>query len=241
MRGARKRRRLSAFAVVAAVPLLGGCGIQETDVIEAGGPASVQAFFDRESEMLLFFRAPDGGLSPVIRTTGSSAGFGGEYEEYDESGTGGQNTGDQNAENQNTGDQNAGDTAGPVSTEKAVLALLAGPRKMDRAAGLGTALPKARPGATVKVGASSAGRVTVRLPLALNGLNSTALRQLTCTIAYSRDADGQVVVELTGRDGASRSGTCGLAPGSTGTTGSTPQESETRARPTPPATTGTPG
>ncbi|MEU9781174.1 hypothetical protein AB0H92_09415 [Streptomyces phaeochromogenes] len=236
MRGARRRRRVSAFAVVAAVPLLGGCGIQETDVIEAGGPASVQAFFDRESEMLLFFRAPDGGLSPVIRTTGSSAGFGGEYEEYDESGSGGQNSGDENA-----GDQNSGDTAGPVSTEKVVLALLAGPRKLDRAAGLGTALPKARPGGTVKIGPSSAGRVTVRLPLALNDLNSTALRQLTCTIAYSRDADGQVVVELTGRDGASRSGTCGLAPGSTGSTGNTPEETETRARPTPPATTGTPG
>ena len=208
MRGARRRRRLSAFAVVAAVPLLGGCGIQETDVIEAGGPASVQAFFDRESEMLLFFRAPDGGLSPVIRTTGSSAGFGGEYDES-------------RAPRPEPGDQNSGDTAGPVSTEKVVLALLAGPRKLDRAAGLGTALPKARPGATVKVGPSSAGRVTARLPLALNDLNSTALRQLTCTIAYSQDADGQVVVELTGRDGASRSGTCGLAPGSTGSTGTT--------------------
>ena len=81
MRGARRRRRVSAFAVAAAVPLLGGCGIQETDVIEAGGPASVQAFFDREYEMLLFFRSPDGGLSPVIRTTKPSAGFGGEYDE----------------------------------------------------------------------------------------------------------------------------------------------------------------
>ncbi|MEU9955849.1 hypothetical protein [Streptomyces sp. NPDC050982] len=233
MRGARRRRRVLASAVAAAVPLLGGCGIQETDVIAAGGPASVQAFFDRELEMLLFFRAPDGGLSPVIRSTGPSAGFGGQY---DESGSGGQNS----------GDRNSGATAGPVSTEKVVLALLAGPRKVDRAAGLGTDLPKARPGGTVKVGPASAGRVTTRLPLALNGLSSTALRQLTCTIAYSQDADGQVVVELTGQDGASRSGTCGLAPGSTenngdtGSTGNAPAATETRARPTPPASTGTP-
>ncbi|WP_326760214.1 hypothetical protein OHB35_27520 [Streptomyces phaeochromogenes] len=218
MRGARRRRRVSAFAVVAAVPLLGGCGIQETDVIEAGGPASFQAFFDRDYEMLLFFRSPDGGLSPVIRSTGSPAGSSGEFFGYELPGSEG--------------------TPEPVTTEKAVLTLLAGPRKADRAAGLGTALPKARPGATVKVGDSSAGRVTARLPLALNDLNGTALRQLTCTIAYSQDADGQVVVELTGQDGASRSGTCGLAPNSTGSTGNTPEETETRARPTPPATTG---
>ncbi|MEV0556086.1 hypothetical protein AB0I27_21870 [Streptomyces sp. NPDC050597] len=217
MRGARRRRRVSAFAVAAAVPLLGGCGIQETDVIEAGGPASVQAFFDRELEMLLFFRSPDGGLSPVIRRTVPPAGFGGEYDESD------------------SGDQNSGDTAGSVPTEKVVLALLAGPRKVDRAAGLGTALPKALPGGTVKVETSSAGRVTTRLPLALKGLNSTALSQLTCTIAYSQDPDGQVVVELTGQDGTSRSDTCGLAPAIAGTE---PTETETRARPTPPGTPG---
>ncbi|MEV2193028.1 hypothetical protein AB0I02_18855 [Streptomyces phaeochromogenes] len=216
---------MSAFAVVAAVPMLGGCGIQETDVIEAGGPASFQAFFDREYEMLLFFRSPDGGLNPVIRSTRPSAGSSDEYFGYQLPGS--------------------EETPEPATPEQVVLALLAGPRKEDRAAGLGTALPKARPGATVKVGPSSAGRVTTRLPFALNDLNSTALRQLTCTIAYSQDADGQVVVELTGQDGASRSGTCGLAPGSTGSTGSTgdtgnvPTGTETRARPTPPAATGT--
>lgn len=219
MRRARRRRRVLAFAVAAVVPLLGGCGIQETDVIEAGGPASFQAFFDREYEMLLFFRSPDGGLSPVIRTTGPSAGFGGQYDEP------------------GSGDQNSGDAAGPVPTEKVVLALLAGPRAGDRSAGLDTALPKARPGATVKVGPASAGRVTTRLPFALKDLNSTALRQLTCTIAYSQDPDGQVVVELTGQDGASRSGTCGLAPGSTANAGNTddvPAETGTRAGTTSP-------
>ncbi|WP_051827618.1 hypothetical protein [Streptomyces bicolor] len=199
MRRARTRRRAAAVAAVAvAVPLLGGCGIQETDVIEAGGPASVDAFFNRDSEMLLFFRSPDGGLSPVIRTTGSSTVFG---DGYAESGSAA---------------QNPGDTDGPVPTEKVVVALLAGPRKEDRAAGLTTSLPAARPGGTVEVELLPGGRVTTRLPLALEGLDSTAVRQLTCTIAYSQDADGQVVVELTGQDGASTSGTCGLAPGTTG-------------------------
>jgi hypothetical protein len=223
MRRARTRRRAAAVVVTAvAVPLLGGCGIQETDVIEAGGPASVQAFLNRDQDMLLFFRSPDGGLSPVIRGTGTSVGFG---DGYVESGS---------------GDQSSGDTAGPVPTEKVVMALLAGPRAEDRAAGLSTALPAARRGGTVKVERSPGDRVTIRLPLALEGLDSTALRQLTCTIAYSQAADGQVVVELTGQDGASRPGTCGLAPGNTvnGNPANVPTGTGIRARTTPPATTG---
>jgi len=192
MRRARTRLGAAAVAVSAAVALLGGCGIQETDVIEAGGPASFQAFYDHEHDMLLFFRSPGGGLSTVIRTPDSSTG---DIPGYDRP---------------ESGDRGTDDPAGPLSTEKVVLALLAGPRKEDRAAGLGTSLPAARRGAGVEVEPSPGGGVTVRLPLALKGLDSTALRQLTCTIAYSQDADGQVRVELTGQDGASRSGTCGL-------------------------------
>ncbi|QOV36896.1 hypothetical protein IM697_44355 [Streptomyces ferrugineus] len=198
MRRARTRRCAAAVAVVVAVPLLGGCGIQETDVIEAGGPASFQAFLNRDSDMLLFFRSPGGGLSPVIRTTEPSAGFG---EEYIDPGSGA---------------RNSGDAAASVAPAKVVMALLDGPREEDRAVGLSTALPAARPGRTAEVGPTPGGGVTARLPLALEGLDSTAVRQLTCTIAYSQDAEGRVVVELTGLDGASRSGTCGLAVGARG-------------------------
>ncbi|MEU8989375.1 hypothetical protein AB0C98_23550 [Streptomyces sp. NPDC048558] len=199
MRRARTRRRTAAvaLAVAATAPLLGGCGIQETDVIEAGGPASFQAFLNRDFDMLLFFRAPDGGLSPVIRTTEPSNA----YVEPDSE------------------DQNPGDTAGPVPTEKVVQALLGGPGKDDRAAGLSSSLPAARPGGTVVVGRSAGDEVRIRLPIPLRGLDSTALRQLTCTIAYSRDADGKVTVQLTGQDGATRSGTCGLALGGMSTGG----------------------
>ncbi|MGC9538316.1 hypothetical protein [Streptomyces sp. UG1] len=173
-------------------------GADQEAVIEAGGPASFQAFLNRDLDMLLFFRSPGGGLSPVIRTTEPEAGFG---DEYTESGSGA---------------GNSAAAAGPVATEKVVMALLNGPREQDRAAGLSTALPAALPGRTVEVESVPGGRVTARLPLALEGLGSTALRQLTCTIAYSRDAEGQVEVELTGLDGASRSGTCGLAVGARG-------------------------
>lgn len=143
------RRRVSAVALAVAaavplVPLLGGCGIQETDVIEAGGPASFQAFFDREYEMLLFFRSPDGGLSPVIRSTGSPAGSSAEFFGYELPGS--------------------EETPEPVTPDQVVLALLDGPSEEDRAAGLGTALPAARPGGTVEVEPAPGGRVTTRLP-----------------------------------------------------------------------------
>ncbi|MFJ9640776.1 hypothetical protein [Streptomyces sp. NPDC101178] len=185
------RTRVTSLAVAAAsVPLLlAGCGIQETDPIEAGGPATVEAFYNRDDDMMLFFRTPDGGLNPVLRTVRPSAGFGGDYVESD-----------------------PGSTPGPPSTEKTVLALLAGPREVDRAAGLTTALPPARPGTTVTVKMTPGGTVTTDLSFPLKALSATARRQLTCTIAYSQAADGKVVVKLTGQDGASSSDTCGLAP-----------------------------
>ncbi|CCK28695.1 putative secreted protein [Streptomyces davaonensis JCM 4913] len=174
MRRARRRRRAAAVALAVAMPLLGGCGIQETDVIEAGGPASFQAFFNRDYDVLLFFRAPDGRLSPVVRTVGSV------------------------------------EATEPVPTERAVLALLDGPNDEDRAVDLSTALPEAGSTPTIEVDPSADGKVGTRLPLAVKGLSSTARRQLICTIAYSQDPGGQVVVELTGQDGATWSGTCGL-------------------------------
>ncbi|MFE8913976.1 hypothetical protein [Streptomyces globisporus] len=204
VRGGVARRRASwrglATAVVATVgvPLVGGCGIQDSDVVEAGGPATVEAFLNRDADMLLFFRSPDGGLSPVIREVGASAGFGDEYIEP------------------GADDRDPSGAAGPAPTEKVVLALLSGPGGADRAAGLTTALPAVREKGTVQVEVSSDGGITARLPLAVQALDATAVRQLTCTIAYNQARDGRGVVTLTGQDGAQRSGSCGLAPGASG-------------------------
>ncbi|SBT90052.1 hypothetical protein GA0115233_10154 [Streptomyces sp. DI166] len=66
MRRARGRR-VGVGVAVAAAALLGGCGIQESDVIEAGGPATIDAFVNSRSDELLFFTTPDGRLHPVIR------------------------------------------------------------------------------------------------------------------------------------------------------------------------------
>ncbi len=199
MRRARTRRRTAAVALVAmvaAVPLLGGCGIQETDVIEAGGPASFQAFLDRDNDMLVFLRSPDGAVVPVIRQVNTFDVFEGRYVEAGSAG------------------ENSAATQGQAPTEKVVAVLLAGPDKEDRAAGLDTALPAARSGEAIEVEPFEGG-VRARVPFALGDLDSTALRQLTCTIAYSQDADGQITVDLTGQDGTTRSDTCGLAVGVT--------------------------
>lgn len=52
-------RGLATTVVAAAgAALAGGCGIQDSHVIEAGGPATVEAFLDRDADMLLFFRSP---------------------------------------------------------------------------------------------------------------------------------------------------------------------------------------
>jgi hypothetical protein len=168
--------------------LLGGCGIQETDVIEAGGPASVQAPVDRDYEMLLFFHSREGGITPVIRSTASMIEYGPE---------GGMVDGQ----------------AVPVPTEKVILALLSGPAERDREAGLTTSLPPAPPAGALQVEVSPGSeKVTTDLPIAVDGLNRTALRQLVCTIAYSHDADGRITVRLIGTDGMSTSGTCDLDP-----------------------------
>ncbi|MFI7086848.1 hypothetical protein ACIBUR_25035 [Streptomyces anulatus] len=198
MRRAWWRGLVVGSLVTVGASLVGGCGIQESDVIEAGGPATVDAFLNRDDDMLLFFRSPDGGLSPVIRSVRPSAGFGDEYVEPD------------------SGERDPTGPAGPAPTEKVTLALLSGPGRTDRAAGLTTALPAVREGGTVTVQVSSDGGITVRLPLAVQELDATALRQLTCTIAYNEATDGRGVVTLTGQDGAKRSGTCGLAPGTAG-------------------------
>ncbi|MFI2431300.1 hypothetical protein [Streptomyces sp. NPDC018693] len=189
----RARSRRAAVAVAALLPL-SACGIQETDVIEAGGPATVEAFFNRNYDMLLFFHTPDGALHPVVRKTASSIGFGPDYE------------------------VSAAQSQEPVPTEKIILALLAGPRPEDRSAGLETSLPSTPLKGPLSVKSTPTGQITTLLPIPLTGLDTTALRQLTCTIAHNETPNGRPTVHLTGQDGTSTSSTCDLTPDPTGTT-----------------------
>ncbi|MEW2471871.1 hypothetical protein AB0919_43990 [Streptomyces sp. NPDC046994] len=58
-------RAVAAFATAAAV--LTGCGVQGTDAIEAGGPATVIVYPGPGQRVLLFFLSPEGRLAPVSR------------------------------------------------------------------------------------------------------------------------------------------------------------------------------
>jgi hypothetical protein len=61
-----RRRTVRGLALAAALALT-GCGVQATDVIEAGGPATVLVIPGEGNWMLLFFETPDGELIPVPR------------------------------------------------------------------------------------------------------------------------------------------------------------------------------
>ncbi|MEU8890739.1 hypothetical protein [Streptomyces sp. NPDC048442] len=193
-------RRWALAAVPVTALLLVGCGIRETDVIEAGDPGRVQNFVNPDGDALLFFRLPHGELTPVPRRFRLSGAFGDEYR------------------------QPEGATR-RMSTEEAISALLGGPGKAEKAAGLGTALPRITTGGIRvrtsgsaggsgggSVAGSAAGEVVLTLPLAVGRLDATAVRQLICTAAYSRDRDGRATVRMTGQDGVSASGTCDLDP-----------------------------
>ncbi|MFE3326946.1 hypothetical protein [Streptomyces sp. NPDC059176] len=175
------RHRRRGTAVLVAVLGLAGCGIQETDVIEAGGPAKVDVFPAREGRMLLFFRSPDGALVPVARPV-------------DEIRSG----------------QKADSAAGtgstskpPVTTAKTIAALFAGPVGKDKLSGLVSGLPPLAPGGRVEVllpRAEGEDGIEVVVPVPVSALDDTGLRQVICTAAYNEDPEGRTFVRVRGTD-----------------------------------------
>lgn len=59
------------LCVLAAV-LLTACGVQQTGVVEAGGPATANVYANAPGQrQLLFFLSPDGRVTPVVREAGT--------------------------------------------------------------------------------------------------------------------------------------------------------------------------
>ncbi|OMI41059.1 hypothetical protein [Streptomyces sparsogenes] len=169
-RGAAAAR--AAAACVMAVAPLTGCGVRGSDVIEAGGPATVTVFPADEQRLLLFFVSPEGRLTPVARRVGG-----------DGSGQA----------------VRSGQAVGPPLGDKVLAALFAGPSDGERAAGLRTRLPRPEGRPAMKW---SPRDVLVHLPLAVRDLSETARRQVVCTVAYAEGGDGDAEVTLAGQDGA---------------------------------------
>ncbi|MFC9943910.1 hypothetical protein [Streptomyces pratensis] len=179
------RKLLRPAAGVAALVALTACGIQETDVVGASGPATIDVLPARQVRMLLFFVSPDGSLMPVPRIAGGgdAPGFGEGYTSEADETTG------------------STDPSARPPTGKIIAALVAGPREAERRAGLRndpslTAL-------TADARISIAGDTAVVVAAApMGGLAEAARRQLVCTVAYAESPDGGIIVTLRGTDGA---------------------------------------
>lgn len=195
------RTAARALATLAALVPLAGCGIgiPETDVIEAGGPATIDVLPARDYRMLLFFLSPEGRLTPVPRVVDD--GFGENYRLPDGSGP--------EAEADSSG-RGGSDGQVPLParppTGKTVAALLGGPNATERESGLRNAptLPEAA-AVTVTV---SGGVIDAAVDAPLDGVGDLGLRQLVCTIAYAEDAWGRPPVRLTGTDGTRPAAEC---------------------------------
>ncbi|MFG3408245.1 hypothetical protein [Streptomyces sp. NPDC048142] len=182
---------LAAPAVLAG-GLLAGCGIQETAVIEAGRPVVADLLPPREGRVLLFFFSPDDELLPVPRIVESPW----------ERGNEGPGSSAAAGEEMN-------ESASPLV---AVTALLAGPDKAERRAGLRNAPSLPRAGSAAYRVVVDGPTVEVELRLRVTRLAAPARDQLVCTAAYAAHAQGAVSVSLVGPDGRLAPADCPVRP-----------------------------
>ncbi|MFE6458592.1 hypothetical protein ACFVP0_14195 [Streptomyces cinereoruber] len=206
------RRRAAAAAAVLLALAAGGCGIRETDVVEAGGAATVVVQPVPEERMTLYFLGPDGGMLPVVRDVGPHAPSPSPTRTADGSGT-------DRTPYDGFGPEYEISTGAPahgrIPTGKVLAALLAGPTEAERAAGATTALPGAADWTThveaARAGTDPAGSVPVlglRAPFPVRDLPETAVRQLVCTAAHAEHLADRAEVTLTGPDGTLPAGRC---------------------------------
>ncbi|MFE0642824.1 hypothetical protein ACFW2Y_14595 [Streptomyces sp. NPDC058877] len=193
------RRRTVAAALLGAVTLA-ACGIQETDVVEAGGAATVIVAPPPEFRMVLYFLGPDGRPVPVIRDLQRPfpeetlpPGVVRTRPEPGETGVGPAET-------------SPAWGSGAVATDKVLAVLLAGPSEADASAGLTTGIPAfdAPPRVEeLKGQPTTGGRRVVRLrsPFPVRDLSEAAVQQLVCTAVYAEDRGGEVDVIVMGIDG----------------------------------------
>ncbi|MGW5423757.1 hypothetical protein [Streptomyces sp. NPDC003943] len=195
----RLRTRLGLYAaVLGLLPGLAACGIQGSDVVEAGGAAPVTVQPTSEPRLLLFFVGKDGRLMPVARDLHFS--FGQDWGEG--TGTGGTVTPTHPTE-----------VVGyRVATDKVLSTLLDGPDEKELAAGLTTRLilhgggdPHVEPRAE-----DGGGELRLRLSVRVRDLDPVAVQQLVCTTAFAERWGSAVPVVISGTDGALPATSCRL-------------------------------
>ncbi|MGA5194653.1 hypothetical protein [Streptomyces exfoliatus] len=195
--------RRTAVAAMFGFMALAGCGIQETDVVEAGGAATVLVAPIPENRIVLYFLGPDGRSMPVARDVGPT---------YPEPTAPADGTGDTRAPYEGFGpgyEITLDDLRSSDAADKILAALLAGPRENEAAAGITTALPESEmrgPGLVPRIeiaARTDSARLLLRLraPFPVKELPEAAVRQLVCTAAYAKHPAGRVDVSVGGPDG----------------------------------------
>ncbi|MFI1933289.1 hypothetical protein [Streptomyces sp. NPDC020330] len=185
----RTRRGVALATLLLAGAPLSGCGIQETGVVGAGRPPVGDLLPPRDSRMLLFFFSPDDELLPVPRIV--------EVPWQDGSGSSPSES------------EEASEALSPLT---AVAALLDGPNKAERRAGLRNTRSLPRAASAVDRVVTGASTVEVRLNLRVRLLSAPARDQLVCTAAFAAHAQGALPVTLAGQDGALPPADCSLRP-----------------------------
>ncbi|MFJ3902335.1 hypothetical protein [Streptomyces sp. NPDC090025] len=189
------RARRTAAALLALLPLgaLGACGIQKSEVVEAGPAATVTVHPTDDHKNVLFFVGPNGGLMLVARDVGRTTVFGRPD---------GRPTPDPTHPDGFRTERGTRD-----GTDEVLASLLKGPNAEERAAGLHTAieLPRqAKPHTTPQEATDGSTILHVRMVARVSELSPLARRQIVCTAAYaepSADREPMPVI-LSGTDGA---------------------------------------
>ncbi|MFC8274081.1 hypothetical protein ACFUJR_16435 [Streptomyces sp. NPDC057271] len=189
-------------ALLAGALALTGCGIRQSDVVEAGGPATIAVAPGEVGRVLLFFVDVDGRLTPAARALDTHQLMQEQVVATYPRGLG-------------------------VAAPPALSALLRGPTAEERAAGLSTRLPepawatgKGGPLVNVETDEDGEHRLRVSLDFPLGDLDGAAARQLVCTAAYAEETDGRIAVVLSGPGGARPAERCDefeVAPAASGT------------------------
>ncbi|MFH9955204.1 hypothetical protein ACH4OX_13385 [Streptomyces roseolus] len=204
-----RRRTALCAALLAALPLAVGCGIQGSDVVEAGGAPTVVVQPVPESRMLLYFLGPHGEPMPVSRDTDLT------FVPLPERTRPEGGSGEDDAASAGAGPRfESGDKppyGSSPATVKVLAALLAGPGGAESQAGITTELPES--GELIRVESEPAGGIRLRTPFAARELSRGAVVQLVCTAAYAVDRSGTAPVTVEGPDGALPATTCEAAAG----------------------------
>ncbi|MEV5970944.1 hypothetical protein [Streptomyces sp. NPDC051921] len=184
-------RRLAAL--LSLLPLA-ACGIQKSDVVEAGGAATVAVHPTNGVKMVLFLVGPDGRLMPTVRDFGLSYGPDGETGLVDREG---------NLQRLPTERAEIGGYR--IATDKVLSTLLEGPDQRERAAGLTTRLAlhgAFSPHTEARPGPDGDTVLRLRLTARVQDIDPVAVQQLVCTAAYAEELGQAAQVVVSGIDAA---------------------------------------